>query len=315
MLWQLHLATSDTTIYPLALVWVGFVAGLFGALLGLGGGWLIVPALIAMGMPAVYAVGTSLVAMIVPTFISVVKHHRKGRLDWRMALHFALPQLVAVELGRRLLLALNAAGSAEVLLRFVYLGLLGFLGVAILRTPKPVADPGDAPPPVMPWGPSFTIKGGLRVYWLGVLLAATGAGLMSGLLGIGGGLLLVPAITAICRLPVIQAVAASLFVVLLGSGYGAASFAIRGDAELIAAATVIVGAIVGSLLGSHYANHAPERTLKRLFATLAFCTGASVALQLIDLDTVSKWLLFGAASALGITVLVLVLRVARPAIK
>lgn len=307
MIWELHLAASDTTILPLALIWIGFVAGLFGALLGLGGGWLIVPALVAMGMPAVYAVGTSLVAMILPTGISVKKHYDRDRLDVRLGLAFALPQLIAVDLGKRMLTALNDVGSADVVLKTIYLLLLAFIGIRMIRGRKS-SHAAEKAPPVLPYGPSFVTKDGRQVYWLAVFLAALGAGLMSGLLGIGGGLLLVPAVGAICGVPVVRAVATSLFVVLIGCIYGAVSFSLHGQTELLAAGALVTGSVAGSLLGSHYANRAPEGTLRKLFATLAFCAGLSVACELAGQNTVGQWVLFSAAFGLGCTVIVLMAR-------
>lgn len=301
MIWQMHLVASDATIYPLALIWIGFVAGMFGALLGLGGGWLIVPALVAMGMPAVYAVGTSLVAMILPTSISVTKHHRKGRLDVRLALAFALPQLVAVDLGKRTLTLLNELGSADVVLNTIYLLLLGFVGVRMIRQQSSRTEAQGADT-VLPYGPSFVTKDGQRVFWLAVVLAALGAGLMSGLLGIGGGLLLVPAIAAICRIPVVQAVAASLFIVLIGCAYGAAAYTYQGQAELLAAGFLVIGSVAGSLVGSSYANRAPDVLLRQLFAALAFCAGLSVACQLAGQVKAGRWILFTGALALGLSV-------------
>jgi uncharacterized membrane protein YfcA len=276
-----------------ALLLTGFVAGLFGSLLGLGGGWLAVPVLAALGLPAEQAVGTSLAAIVLTSASVVWRYHKRGILDLKLGLAFGVPALFGVELGRRLLARLSDLGHADELVSGLYMALLLFLAVTTLlkrgaEAPPPTAAPASPPRP--PWAAGVAIGGA--------------AGTLSGLLGIGGGIVMVPAMTNLLKLRTIVAVATSLIAVLVGSTFGALRNALEGQVHWGASAAIAAGAFVGGWLGASLGPTAPERFLKRLFAALALCVAAGLALKLGGQQHLAQGVLAAASLGLGLVAVV-----------
>lgn len=284
----------------------GFIAGLFGTLLGLGGGWFMVPVMAAVGLEAMPSVGSSLAAMVVTTGIGVVKYLRRGLLDLRLGLAFGLPAVVGVTVGKKALTQLTKLGAADYAIGAFYVGLLLLLGASMLR-PRAKGEP-QASGPRRAWrlpafGPRLPLSTGGSIVLGHAALAGILAGCLSGLLGIGGGIVLVPIMTGIFGMPVVVAVATSLVSVLTSASYGAVTYALAGAWYPKASLWLAVGAVGGGYLGASLAPYAQERTLRRLFAALALVTAGSIVVKLLGRPQISTALLFGGASLLGVAAL------------
>lgn len=295
----------SSSLFCAVLVAVGFAAGLIGSLLGLGSGWLIVPALNIMGISAVMSVGTSLATMLITTTFAVVQYARRGMLAMRLGLAFGIPALVGVQAGRTLLAWLDRIAIADTFLRTTYIVLLLGMGVAMGRDSRTMALPTTAPQPsAWPvWGPVLKVDN-VSLPWYQAIVSGMVAGLLSGILGIGGGLILVPLMTMVFHLPVLTAVATSLVSVLIASLHGTLLYAFAGHVVGSAIPCLACGSVIGSSVGVALSRFADERVLKRLFAALTLLTAASMLAREVKWPLVSRTILFGGTTLGVVTILV-----------
>lgn len=230
---------------PLAAVGaIGLGVGVLLGTLGGGGSILAVPLLVyAAGMPPQAAVTTSAAMVGVNSMLGAVFHRRRGALNGRVALLFG---------GAGVLVSYAAAGWSRTFdpnaLMAAFALLMLAVGFFMLRVPPPAAN-DDRP-----------------VSLLKVLLSGALVGLVTGLLGVGGGFLIVPALIMLLGLPIREAIGTSLLIIAMNS---AASFAghyggFSPDAGLIAVA--LATGLAGTALGSRLGERVPADLLRRAFA-------------------------------------------------
>jgi hypothetical protein len=236
------------------LLGVGLLAGVMSGMFGIGGGIVIVPALsLLLGFPLVAAVATSLAALLLPVgFFGAREYYRKGLLDVRAALLLALGLAITSLLGAGIALALPAATFQQAYGVFCIVMGVRFLEV-LGKRPAPPAKP------VTLWA------------CLGIGLFA---GVLSGMFGIGGGIVIVPALTLLLGMEQRRAVGTSLGALLLPVGLpGVLGYAASGQVDLIVALPVAIGLAVGALGGARLALRLPPQTVKRLYGGFLVLVG------------------------------------------
>lgn len=297
----------ELTANPLFLVAIGLVGGLFGGMLGLGGGWLFGPSLSILGLTAVHAVGTSIAAMAAQACMSVYRYHKSGRLRIRIGLSFGAFAIAGMESGQKILRHLAALGVADVTLRGLYVGALVLIGWSVWprASHQHSPQPTTSKPRLQLPGPRTILYEAETIAWLALGLIGFFVGNLSGILGIGGGTVMVPLLAAIYRMPMSAAVPTSLLSILCASGYGLVVNALSHSIQLQSAAYLVIGAITGGQLGASMAMRADERLLKRLFACLAWLTAGSVSLRMAEFRlTAFVSLLVGAASLAVVAIMI-----------
>ncbi|MGC4890913.1 sulfite exporter TauE/SafE family protein [Micromonospora sp. DT227] len=225
-------------------------------LLGGGGSILAVPLLVYVaGLPAKEAIATSLLVVGATSAVGVLPHARAHRVRWRTGLIFGAAGMTGAYAGGRL------AGfvPAGVLLTAFALMMLA-TAAAMIRGRRPVE--GRPTPRELPT---------LRVIFDGVVV-----GLVTGLVGAGGGFLVVPALALLGGLPMPVAVGTSLVVIAMKSFAGLAGYLSSVQIDWALAAAVTVAAIVGSLLGGRLAGRIPEHVLRLSFGWFVVAMGGFV---------------------------------------
>lgn len=278
----------------LAMIAGGLAAGVFGSLLGLGGGILIVPLLtLGFGLPLREAVGVSLVSVIATSGASagvyLGRHVANLRLGMSLELFTAtgalVGALVAYAVPERVLAGLFAA-----LLLYVALSMAqGLRTSAAASVPDAPADPGPSsellPPtagasrpadtvPVVPTtiaarlsGPGYTVRN-LPLGIAGSLFA----GVVSALLGIGGGIVKVPVMHLAMGVPMRVATATSNLMIGITATSSAIIYLLRGGIDAYVAGPTVLGVFVGATVGSRTAHRIDARLLRILFVVVLLYT-------------------------------------------
>jgi uncharacterized protein len=256
-----------------AIVFVsGVAAGGTGAALGLGGGVFLVPLLhLALGFSLRTAAAISLVTVIATS--SSVSAARTGTqlINLRLGMVLEVATVAGSLLGGFTAYLFSESvlqrlfGVVTVLAGIAVLGRLNRRNVVVDAS----ADPGRL------GGRFYEAESGgtvtYRIKRLPVaLLASFAAGNVSSLLGIGGGIIKVPALNAWCGMPVRAAAATSAFMIGVTATGGAIIYFGRGDLSPLAAAPAVLGVQLGSWAGLRLAHHAPARSLKLLLAAVLF---------------------------------------------
>jgi uncharacterized protein len=275
----------------------GAAAGLFGSLLGLGGGVLLVPLLtLVFGLDLRAAVGVSLISVIVTSSaaagVYLERHVANLRLGMTLELFTAIGALVG---------GLVAFLIDERLLALLFSGLLVYVAVTMLRAREPAPDDVARLPPeeddrdrhVEP--PLTTDLGSFRsaalVHLSGDTYAlrnlgrgvagSAGAGVVSALLGIGGGIIKVPLMHVGMGVPLRVATATSNLMIGITAAASAVIYVIRGEVDPYVVGPVAIGVFVGASLGSRVAHRIELRVLNLLFVAVLLWTAGQMLLKAV----------------------------------
>ncbi len=230
---------------------VGFVLGLLGG----GGSVLAVPILVyALHVPVKPAIATSLIVVGLVAFIGFLSHARQGTVATKVALVFGPFAVVAAYAGARI--AEHIPGETQLII-FAVVGLAG--SAMMFRGTSSNAPTED--PAAYQFVPNRTTV---------VLLALQGiaVGLLTGIIGVGGGFLIVPALVLIAKLPMRLAVGTSLLIITMNSLSGFAGYAGSVAIDWYLVAWFSAFAAAGSVMGTLVSKRVPQRRLRQVFGVL-----------------------------------------------
>ena len=235
---------EDVRVTPLEailIVFVGLVAGILSGLFGIGGGTAMTPGLTALaGVAPIVAVATPLPVILPTAAVGAFTYHRAGEVDIRAAAWISLAGSGSSAVGALLTEVVNAR-----LLLVATAALLAWQSVQILRGRSRVTTAGEVPIP------AWTLT-----------LVGVAAGLLSGLLGIGGGLVIVPALAGMLGMPLKRALGTSLVAVVVLVIPGTFVHAALGNIDWAVALFLVIGSVPGARLGATAALGTKERTLR-----------------------------------------------------
>ena len=254
-----------TSLEAALTVLVGLVAGVLSGLFGVGGGIVMTPGLTALsGLAPLVAVATPLPVILPTAMVGAFTYHRAGEVDLRAAAWISMTGAAASAAGALLTEVVNARA-----LLLVTAGLLAWQSIQILRgRSRPTAEAAASIPAVA------------------LALVGVVAGLLSGLLGIGGGLIIVPALAGMLRMPLKRTLGTSLVAVVVLVIPGTIVHAALGNLDWTAALFLVAGSLPGARLGATVALGTREQTLRTLVGTflaiVALAYGIQQAAELVS---------------------------------
>jgi len=284
------------------LIALGLAVGVISGLFGVGGGFLLTPMLnVIFGLPYNIAVGTGIFVTLGTSIVGAIRHWRLGNVDLKLGLLMLTGGIPGVLGGVRLVEALEQAGEVKLLggrmsavdfvLSLVFLLLLGLVGLFSLFESRRALCKGERPSKT----PSGNVPFGLRLpplvclkrcesqlasLWA-ILGIGAGAGFAAGLMGVGGGFLLVPAMIYLLRAPTKVAVGTSLFQVAFSSVLSTFLHAHGENLLLPVALSVLAGSIFGVQVGALLTVRLPGARIRFLFSLLLFGAALAVLLKLL----------------------------------
>ena len=245
----------------------GVAAGVFGSLLGLGGGVLIVPLLtLVFGLELREAVGVSLVSVIMTSSVAAGVYLERHTADLRLGMRLELFTAIGALIGGSIAFLL-----AERLLALLFAGLLIYVAVSMLRARTPAAPAG-------PPGEPETYE--VRNMRLGVV-GATGAGVLSALLGVGGGIVKVPLMHLGMGVPLRVATATSNLMVGITAAASAVIYVIHGGVDPYVAGPTVIGVFLGASIGSRISHRVDVRVLRFLFVAVLLYTAFEMLMKVV----------------------------------
>ena len=271
----------------LLLVAGGGVAGAFGALLGLGGGVLIVPLLtLGFGLPLREAVGASLVCVIVTSSAAASVYLERDVANLRLGMTLEMFTASAALAG-----GLVAFALPDRALALMFAALLLYVAATMARGRgaelgvKPAPDDPEALAPAPAEAPgnglAASLSGpGYRVRNLGRgVLGSLVAGIVSALFGVGGGIVQVPLMNLAMGVPLRVATATSNLMIGVTASAGGLIYLLRGGIDPYVAAPLAVGVFAGASLASRMADRVDLRLLRVLFVAVLVVTATQMALK------------------------------------
>jgi uncharacterized protein len=245
-----------------SLIIIGFAISMLSGLLGIGGGSILVPAMVfLLGMSQHRANATSLAVIAVVAVSGAVFYSRHGLVNWYVAVELMFGGVIGAAIGAKLCNRLSAKHLKN------YFGI--FLALIGLRMLYGAVYAAGAGPHVMGRTvEAHTLGGGLFVMAVGVV-----TGVLAGLFGIGGGLVMVPVLTLMLGFAQKSAQGISLAVMIPVAVSGTFIHSAHGNVRWGIALWLAVGGILGSVVGARLAVTANDSILRGLFGTLVFVTG------------------------------------------
>ena len=268
---------------------VGFVSGLFGV----GGGFLMAPILIFLGIPPTVAVASQASHVVASSTSGVIRYSGQKAVDFKlggiMAAGGAIGALAGVELFRYLRLL----GQADLVVALSYLLFLGAIGTLMLneslteiirRRRGETAPHKDRRRPLFLYGLPFRMrfpKSGLYISAIPPLALGIFAGILSAIMGVGGGFILVPAMLYVLRMRAGAVVGTSLFQIIITTAITTILQAGRNQTvDIVLSTLLLLGGVVGAQLGARFASRFRAEELRALLGLIVLGVGVYMGLEL-----------------------------------
>jgi uncharacterized membrane protein YfcA len=303
---NIYLPVAGIEFNAVLLLLIGFCVGVLGGFFGVGGGWIVTPALNIFGFHMAYAIGTDLANIFGQSIGATKKHHKMGNIDWKLGYISILASIVGLEIGSQVVLTLEKAGDVGSIVRWCYLFLMFGLSSLMFydyfrlnpkRNKSNQEQSGDSEdskqktrkssiaeklhkinlPPMI----SFPASGIKSVSLWIVIFVFLFTGFLSGFLGVGGGFIRMPALVYLIGVPTVIAVGTDLMSVLFAGAYGCFTYALKGRVEFIAAFIMLIGASIGAQIGATAVKYIKGYGIRLLFAIMIVLAGCSIALEQI----------------------------------
>jgi len=249
---------------------LAFLIGLSLGLLGGGGSVLALPVLVyVMGIDPKPAIAMTLVIVGTVSLLGVIPHAQKGNLDWHKALIFGSATMVGAFIGARVAGLPFVTGLVQMTLFSV--AMLTAAGFLILRSSRPQ--------PSTPEAPELATKPLCKYCWLWLMTEGIGVGVLTGLVGVGGGFAIVPALVLLGKVPMKKAIATSLLIIAVNSIAGFIGYlgAVELDWQLTVSFTFLAG--VGTVGGAYLARYVSAQQLQTGFGYFLLAVATLVMAQ------------------------------------
>jgi uncharacterized membrane protein YfcA len=275
----------------LVILLVSIAAGFVGALFGLGGGVLIIPFLtLVEGVPVPLAVGASIVSVVATSSASAATYVQDHLTNLRLGMFLEIGTVAGAITGAFVAVLLPASAL------FVLFGLILLYATIIMIRARGIDFPPNVKPDkisrILALGSQYEDHSLNRIVKYEVtrtpftVLIGYFAGIVSGLLGVGGGIINVPTMNLVSKVPVKVASATSNFIIGVTASASASVYLLRGDVHPLLAAPLIIGVAGGALLGTRLLKVTPPTRVKVAFGFLLAAISLLMILKGFDLQVV-----------------------------
>ena len=250
---EIFLPIAHMDVNLLLILSFGLIVGLLSGLVGVGGGFLITPLLIFTGVPPLVAVATGSAQIVGTSAAGSYAHWRLGNVDFKMAILLLLGSWTGGGLGVFLARALQQSGQFGNIVTFLYVVLLGIIGVSMLiesvnailhRSASASASWMEK----LPMQINFPVSG-LQFSIVIPLVLGVGVGVLTSLMGVGGGFIMVPIMIYMLKMPTKVVVGTSLFQLLFTTAVVAT---MQAGINMAVDPFLALALILGSVLGTHW---------------------------------------------------------------
>ena len=300
----------------------GFMVGVFFGFFGMGGSFLVTPALLILGYPAPVAIGSSMAFVFGTAIIATMKHHDVGQVDYKLGALMFVGIALGIEAGKMGVYFLETLGHAEIVVGTAYVLLLGAIGALFLRSALAAEDNDDDEPKdeddipeiaktIKSYNipPMVTLTDGSKASMWTISGVGGGVGVVSGFLGVGGGFLRMPAIYYLIGVPLAAAVGTSLFGALMSGAVGSFTYGLDGVVDLGIVTALLAGSALGARIGSASTAYVDEDDVTIYFGIMLILASLGVAfgelsnwLNMPVLNRVSFVLLVGSSAFVTVVI-------------
>jgi uncharacterized membrane protein YfcA len=288
----IYLPIAEMPVDMLLIIGLGGAVGFLSGMFGIGGGFILTPFLMFFGIPPAVAVATQSVQLVATSFSSALSHWRAERIDFKMGLYVLIGGLAGSVLGIAIFNELKARGQVELLISLTYVVLLTAVGGLMLAESLSAWRRGDASearpsPGTRSWLHRLPLKvrfNRSKLYISAIPPVVLGGliGVLSSIMGVGGGFILVPAMIYLLRMPTAIVVGTSVFQVIFISAFSTFLHAVTNHSvDAILAALLTVGGVLGAQFGVRLGARLRAERLRLILALMILAIGVRLTVDLI----------------------------------
>lgn len=286
---NIYLPIAEMSVNIFMLLGLGGIIGLLSGLFGVGGGFLMTPLLIFIGVSPSVSVSTGANQMVATSLSGFLAHWRRENVDFKIGFLMLIGGILGSSLGVEIFRWLKQMGYIDLIISVIYVVFLGGIGVmmacesvrAILKVqPKPKSS--DKPPLAsrLPFQIDFP-KSKLRISALMPLLIGFACGIMASLMGIGGSFFLIPAMIYLLGMPTSVVIGTSLFQVIFITANVTLLQAISTQTvDIMLALILLTGSVIGAQFGSKIGAKLPAEYLRASLAAIVLGVAVKLAFGL-----------------------------------
>jgi uncharacterized membrane protein YfcA len=288
---QVYLPIAEMSVDALLLVGIGFVVGWLSGLFGVGGGFLLTPLLILIGIPSTVAVASGANQTLGASISGLIAQARRDNVDWRMGGVLVAGGVVGSVVGVQLFAFLRAIGQVDAVVALSYVVILGVVGtLMVLESLRAIFRRVRAQPQRMhqhSWAHGLPFKMRFRrsrlyISVLPPLAIGFGIGLLSAIMGVGGGFMLVPAMIYILGMPTGVVIGTSLFHVVCITATVTFLQAVQlGAVDIVLTLLLLLGGVAGAQWGAAMGGKLRGEETRALLGLLVLTVAALLLWDLL----------------------------------
>jgi uncharacterized membrane protein YfcA len=295
MLWHLYLPIAGSSINVLLIFSLGILVGLLSGIFGVGGGFLMTPLLIMIGVPPTVAAASDSNQIVGASTSGTLAHYRLGNVDFKMGILLLIGGVTGGTVGVQIIKILRAVGNADFLIKITYVLMLGFVGsymflesLQAIRKKKAAQEPHVAKESryarllgKLPWQTDFPTSG-VRLSMLMPLGLGVFVGILAAIMGVGGGFIMVPVMVYLLRMPMHVVVGTSLFQILFTCINVTILQAYSNHTvDFVLALILLLGSTLGAQFGAKISRKLGGDQLKILLASIVLLVMVKMLLSLL----------------------------------
>ena len=290
---HIYLPIAELSVNIFLILGLGAGVGVLSGIFGVGGGVLMTPLLIFLGISPPVAVGTEANQILASSVSGVVAHWRRGNVDFKMGLVLLIGGLIGSTLGVWLFSELRDLGQIDLVIQLsyvVFLGIIGFLMlIESLRALQRSRRAGSARRKLhqhnwlhgLPFKMRFR-KSKLYISALLPLLIGILVGILSAIMGVGGGFIMVPAMIYLLGMPTNVVVGTSLFqIIFVTANATFLQSSLNQTVDIVLAFLLLLGAVIGAQVGTFLGSKLKGEQLRGLLALIVLAVCIKIANDLI----------------------------------
>ena len=290
----IYLPIAELSVNVFIILGMGAAVGFLSGMFGVGGGFLITPLLIFYNIPPVVAVATGANQVVASSVSGAISHFRRGTLDMKLGTVLLIGGLVGATIGVYIFSWLRRQGQLDLIISLLYVVFLGTVGGLMLaeslralrRAARNEAVPLKRPGQHnwvhrLPFKMRFK-KTKIYLSVIPILALGFGIGILTSVMGVGGGFIMVPAMIYLLRIPTNVVVGTSLFQIIFTTAYTTiVQAATNYSVDIVLAFILMVAGVIGAQYGVRVGQKLRGEQLRALLGLLVLAVGVRLAIELV----------------------------------
>ena len=291
---SIYLPIAEININIFLIVFIGMLVGALSGLFGVGGGFLMTPLLIFLGIPPVVAVGSEAPHVLASSVSGVIAHWRKKNVDFKMGFFLLSGGLAGSTVGVNLFKLLKTYGQIDIVIQFLFIIFLGFIGMSMAfesakttiknyRTTSAIRTKLHQHSWIhgLPFKLRFH-RSKLYISAIPPILIGFFVGVLSAMMGVGGGFIMIPAMVYILGMSTNVVVGTSLFqIIFVTANSTFFQSYLNQTVDIVLSALMILGGVIGAQIGVRIGTKLKAEYLRGILAILVLLVCAKILTDLI----------------------------------